>query len=288
MRRDAARRAPVGVAELAVVDPHSAPADETPVDVGVGVVEERLPARLDQQEQAVLVVDVAVEGGQVPCDQMVGDRLPPAAGGHGVVGQPHARQPLEGGDRPVVDVAVGEEPEEVGDDPGQPCVVRVCEAGDRGATEAAAFEAGPDDLKRVDDGLVERARGGVGGGRELVTEVVPQDAALSWVQLVSVLARLNRRGLRPRCFSRRRFSLRRLNRGRLNLWCLDCRRLSCRRGRRGRGRCVRIAVRVGARTSCGDECESDQQSADPEVHATTLEARRRVIARLSGDCFKAT
>ena len=116
--RDAARRAPVRVAELAVVDPHPAPAHETPVDVGVGVAEERLPAGFDQQEQALLVLDVAVEGGEVPCDQMIGDRLPPAQLRNRVVGQCHARQPLEGGDRPVVDVAVGEESEEVGDDPG--------------------------------------------------------------------------------------------------------------------------------------------------------------------------
>ena len=222
---------------------------------------------------------------------------------------------------------------------GQPCIVGVCEAGERGAAEAAEFEAGPDDLESVDDGLVERARGGVGGGRELVSEVVPQDAALSRLQLGSILARLNRRGFSPRGFSRRgftrgrlsrrgftrerlnprcltrerlsprcltrerlnprcltrerlsprcltrgRLSPRCLTRGRLSLRCLDCRRFSCRCGRRGRVRCICVA----ARTCRQNHGEANQQSVGAEVHAATLEARRRVIARQSGDCSEAS
>ena len=65
-RWDAAPRARAGVAELTVVDQHPAPAPDAPVDLGIGVIEERLPTRLDQREQPLLIVVVAVEGGQIP------------------------------------------------------------------------------------------------------------------------------------------------------------------------------------------------------------------------------
>ena len=188
--RDAAPRARVRVTEGAVVDPHATPAHETPVDSGVAVIEERLPAGFDQREQSRLVGDVTLEGGEIPGNQVIGDGLPRAPDGNGVVGEAHARQRLEGGDRHFVDVADGEEPEEVGEYPGQSRVPRLSEPGDRGGVDFG-FETGPDGFEVVDRGLFKWARWHVRCGRELVPEVISQDSALGRVQLDYTIVRLN-------------------------------------------------------------------------------------------------
>ena len=168
---------------------------------------------------------------------MIGDGLPPAQLGHGVVGHPHAGQLLEGRDRRVVELAAPEESEEA----------EMIQASlESPASPRLTIAAGSTPISKPAQ-MVSRSSmaacaigpvGASGGGRELVSEVVPQDAALSRVQLGSILARLNRRGpglrrLNRRRVSRRCLSLRRPNRGRLSLRCLDRRSLSCRRGRRG-------------------------------------------------------
>ena len=192
--RDAAPDTPLRIAERTVVDPHTSPTHESPVDVGLAIVEERLPARLHQCEQSLLVVDVAIEGRQIPGEQVVGDGLPRAAVGHRIVCQAHPRQRLEGGDRLLVDRAVVEEPEEVGEYPAQPRIRRQPESGNRADIDLGR-ESGPDGLEFVDSGLPERTRRHGGCRGELVAAEVPQRGALDRVQVVSTRLRGSVSGL---------------------------------------------------------------------------------------------
>ena len=85
--RDAAGRvARLGVAEWAVVDEHATPADPPPIDVGVGVGEERCPSLFDEPEELALESSIVGWRRGVPCDQMVGGDVPGRACGLGVVG----------------------------------------------------------------------------------------------------------------------------------------------------------------------------------------------------------
>jgi uncharacterized protein YcfJ len=143
-RRDAPAVAGAGVAELAVVDQHPAPADESPVDGGVGIGEERLPLRLEQQEQHRLVDSVVGVVGGVPGDQVVGGAEPDAAFAVGIVGEGGAGQLFERVDEfvPVV-VAGTEEPHEVGDVPGVAGVARLGQVGDGLLVDLADGELAP-------------------------------------------------------------------------------------------------------------------------------------------------
>ena len=262
--RDAAPGAHVRVAELPVVDQHPAPADETPVDVGVGVVEERLPSGFEQREQPPLVSGVAVEGGEIPCDQVIGDGLPPAQLGHGVVGHPRAGQLLEGRDRRVVEYAAPEESEEVRDDPGQPRVSGLSEADDRGRVDSD-LEAGPDGLEVVDGGLCDRARRRFGRGRELVSEVVPQSPALSRTPVGKHPGPTQPPRSQPPASqpSAPQPSVPQPQGASASGVSTASRATPGVRGTYGVG--------VGARTGRRDECESDQQATGARFTRTTLE-----------------
>jgi hypothetical protein len=121
---DATPGAPLGGTEGTVVDEHTAPGEEPPVDAGVGVGEERRPPRLHGDEQVAFAFLVTRGRGQVPGDQVVGDALPRTVGevrvGTGV-GPSDLPERLDEG--PLL-VAAGEEAHEVGDEPGVAGIAR--------------------------------------------------------------------------------------------------------------------------------------------------------------------
>ena len=80
-----------------------------PIDVRVGVGEERAPTILDQEEQPGLVGAVLRVVGSVPSNQVVGGAQPHAAFGVGIVGDRRAGQRLERVDEFVAVLARPEE-----------------------------------------------------------------------------------------------------------------------------------------------------------------------------------
>ncbi len=143
----------------------------SPVDVRVGVGEERVPTILDQEEQPGLVDAVLRVVGSVPGNQVVGGAEPDASFGVGIAGDRRGGQRLERADEFVVVLARPEEPHEVGDIPSVASVAVLDEVGQRCLIDLADEQLSVEAIHRATNlGAVGRLGGGSLGCRR-----VPED-----------------------------------------------------------------------------------------------------------------
>ena len=111
-----------------------------PVDVGVSIGEERLPACLDEQEEIRLVRAVVGIVRGVPGDQMIGAAQPDAAFAVGIVLDRSTGQLLEGVNQLGARLTRAEEPHQVGDVPSVSGVAELDDVGERCVVDLADLQ----------------------------------------------------------------------------------------------------------------------------------------------------